>query len=98
MLSSRNIHFAVLGVILGGVFGYIRAFYQVQAAMPPTAASSPASNLPNGHPNVTNDQLLAMFQEALKKNPNDTTLMTKYANFLFDIQKFPEAVEWFQKV
>lgn len=97
MFSSRNIHFAILGVILGATSGYILAFYQVQASMPP-ASRSANSNLPNGHPNVNNEQLLAMFKEALEKNPNDTTLMTKYANFLFDLGKYPEAVEWFQKV
>ena len=99
MLSSRNIHFGVLGIILGAVTGYILAFYQVQASISrATPASSSNPSVPNGHPDVTNDQLVAMFQEALKKNPNDTTLMTKYANFLFNLGKYAEAVEWFQKV
>jgi Flp pilus assembly protein TadD len=97
MFSSRNVHFAILGVILGAVFGYILAFYQVQASMPP-ASRSANSNAPNGHPNVNNEQLLAMFKAALEKNPNDTTLMTRYANFLFDLGKYSESVEWFQKV
>ena len=92
MFSSRNIHFAILGVILGATLGYILAFYQVQASMPV------AANLPKGHPNVNNEQLLAMFKQALEKNPNDPTLLTKYANFLFDLGRYSEAVEWFQKV
>src|SRR5262249_12557153 len=91
MFSSRNIHFAILGIILGATTGYIFAFYQVQRSMP---TSLPA---PQGHPNVNNDQLLAMFKEALAKNPNDTTLMTRYANFLFDLGKFNESVDWFRK-
>src|SRR6184192_2706215 len=98
MFSSRNIHFAILGIILGATSGYILAFYQVQASMGPAVSRSASSNLPSGHPNVNNEQLLAMFKEALEKNPNDTTLMTKYANFLFDLGKYPESVEWFQKV
>ena len=98
MFSSRNIHFAILGIILGGAFGYILAFYQVQVSMGPAVSRSANSNVPNGHPKVTNEQVLAMFKEALAKNPNDTTLMTKYANFLFDLGRFNEAVEWFQKV
>lgn len=93
MFTSRNIHFAVLGIILGATSGYIFAFYQVQSSMPRSA--SPAAQ---GHPDVNNDQLLAMFKEALAKNPNDPTLMTRYANFLFDLGRFNEAVEWFQKV
>jgi tetratricopeptide (TPR) repeat protein len=101
MLSSRNIHFVILGIIIGGALGYIFAFYQVQASMPapaPPSASNSNSNMPNGHPNVSKEQILAMFKEALEKNPNDTTLMTKYANFLFDTGKFSEAVTWFEKV
>src|SRR5689334_25436274 len=98
MFSARNIHFALLGIILGASSGYIFAFYQVQSSMPRALPPSQSSNTPQGHPNVSNDQLLAMFKEALAKNPNDTTLMTRYANFLFDLGKFNESVEWFQKV
>jgi len=105
MFSSRNIHFVILGIILGATSGYIFAFYQVQAAMPPpvppsssNSSSNPNSNVPNGHPNVSNDQILAMFKAALEKNPEDTTLITKYANFLFDTGRFSEAVTWFEKV
>jgi|SRR5579883_3502263 len=100
MFTSRNIHFAILGIIIGAVSGYIFAFYQVQSSMPRTvaAAGAPAGNVPNGHPNVSNDQLLTMFKDALQKNPNDTTLMTRYANFLFDLGRFNEAVGWFEKV
>src|SRR5262245_16944127 len=98
MFSSRNNHFAILGIILGATTGYIFAFYQVQSSMPRTVPAQQGSNMPQGHPNVSNEQLLGMFKEALAKNPNDTTLMTRYANFLFDLGKFNEAVEWFQKV
>jgi tetratricopeptide (TPR) repeat protein len=99
MFSSRNIHFIILGIILGGTLGYIFAFYQVQASMPSSpSASGSNSNVPSGHPNVSNEQILAMFKEALEKNPNDTTLMTKYANFLFNTGKYSEAVGWFEKV
>src|SRR5215470_8886039 len=61
-------------------------------------AAAAGSNLPQGYPNVNNDQLLAMFKEALQKNPNDVTLMTRYANFLFDLGRYNQAVDWFQKV
>jgi tetratricopeptide (TPR) repeat protein len=96
MFTSRNIHYAILGIILGATSGYIFAFYQVQSSMPRALPSS--QNMPQGHPDVNNDQLLAMFKEALAKNPNDPMLMTRYANFLFDLGRFNESVEWFQKV
>src|SRR5262245_50898691 len=98
MLTSRNIHFAILGIILGATSGYILAFYQVQSSMPRSLPAAQEPGGTQGHPNVSNEQLLGMFKEALAKNPNDTTLMTRYANFLFDLGKFNEAVEQFQKV
>jgi Flp pilus assembly protein TadD len=100
MFSSRNIHFAILGIILGASTGYIFAFYQVESSTPRTVptARSQGGNMPQGHPDVSNDQLVTMFKEALDKNPNDTTLITRYANFLFDLGRFNEAVEWFGKV
>jgi tetratricopeptide (TPR) repeat protein len=97
MFSSRNIHFAILGIILGASTGYIFAFYQVQSSIPRTLPSAQESNVPEGHPNVNNEELLTMFKAALAKNPNDTTLITRYANFLFDLGRFNEAVEWFRK-
>src|SRR5438093_13277343 len=90
MFTSRNIHFAILGIILGATSGYIFAFYQVQSSTP---RAVPSTQAPGQHPEVNNDQLLAMFKEALAKNPNDTTLMTRYANFLFDLGRFNESVE-----
>ena len=100
MFSSRNIHFAILGLILGAASGYIFAFYQVQRNAPVEAASSSASSpgVPQNHPQVTNDQMLALFKEAMDKNPNEPELMTRYAGFLFDIKRFQEAVDWYRKV
>src|ERR1041385_5098457 len=99
MFSSRNIHFAILGIILGATSGYVFAFYQVERSMPPPLppAASAGSNAPQGHPDVSPEELLAKVNEELAKNPKNTTLMTAYANFLFDRGRFNEAVEWFQK-
>ena len=97
MFSARNIHFAILGIILGASSGYILAFYQVQSSMPREVPAASNSNVPAGHPDVSRDELLAMFKEALAKNPDNPTLITRYANFLFDLGRFNEAVEWFRK-
>jgi thioredoxin-like negative regulator of GroEL len=97
MFSSRNIHFAILGIILGASTGYIFAFYQVHQSMPRELPSSQSNGMPQGHPEVNEEQLLAMVQDALEKNPKDTTLMIRYASFLFDRQRDAEAVQWLQK-
>ena len=97
MFTSRNIHFAVLGIVLGASSGYVLAFYQVRKSMPPPAISS-VSSPAQEHSEVSNEQLLAMFKEALERNPNDATLMTRYGGFLFQIGRYNEAVSWFEKV
>lgn len=99
MLSSKNIHFAILGIILGATSGYIFAFYQVQSSMPrPTISAGSNPGMPQGHPDVNNEQMLALFKEALEKNPKDPELMTRYANFLFDLERYQESVDFYQKV
>jgi cytochrome c-type biogenesis protein CcmH/NrfG len=97
MFSSRNIHFALLGIILGSASGYIFAFYRVQSTMPVSVPTAQSSGAPQGHPNLSPEEVRRKVEEQLAKNPNDTQVMTLYANFLFDQGKFSEAVEWFQK-
>ncbi|PYS43431.1 MAG: hypothetical protein DMG14_00995 [Acidobacteria bacterium] len=97
MFSSRNIHFAILGIILGATTGYIFAFYQVQSSMPRALPSSQGSNVPQGHPDLAPEEVRRRVDEELAKNPNNTEIITLYANFLFNQGKFNEAVEWFEK-
>src|SRR5205809_4876405 len=97
MFSSRNIHFAILGIILGATFGYILAFYQVQASMGPAVSRSASSNLPNGHPNVTNEQVLAMFKEALRRNRNNPRLITNKPTSFSDLERRRKPADGLQK-
>jgi len=96
MLSARNIHFIILGIILGATSGYIFAFYQVQSTTPPPEIVD--SGVPSGHPNVDNQQIQALFNEAFQKNPNDPKLLARYGNFLFSTDRFSEAIDAYQKV
>jgi cytochrome c-type biogenesis protein CcmH/NrfG len=108
MFSSRNIHFAILGIIVGSAFGYVFAFYQVQARAPlpvsRTSATADESATPGAppvdqeHPEVTNDQMNGLFQQALEKNPNEPELMKRYGNFLYDLGRYDEAVTFYRKV
>jgi len=98
MFSSRNIHFAVLGIILGATSGYIFAFYDIERkimARPPQTLGG--GNTP-GHPDISNEQVLAEFKAQMAKNPNNVELMSRYADFLSDIERFQEAAEAYKKV
>jgi tetratricopeptide (TPR) repeat protein len=97
MFSSRNIHFAILGLILGASTGYIVAFYQAEAAFVPKTTQVSQTGAPPNHPNVTPEQLLDMFKVALERNPNEPELRSRYGNFLFNLGRFQESVESLQK-
>src|SRR5260221_10039281 len=97
MLSSRNIHFAILVIILGATSGYIFAFYQIDKHMPEKTKSLPGA-ADSGHPNVSEVQVLAMFKTQIEKNPNDPELFSRYGDFLSDSGRFQEAVDAYKKV
>jgi Flp pilus assembly protein TadD len=90
MFSSRSLHFAVLGLILGASVGYIVAFYQAQSRTPAT--------LPSNHPPVGSDASAAFDAElaALKseadRNPNDADKLASYAVALFSVGRPAEAI------
>ena len=100
MLSSRNIHFAILGIILGATSGYIFAFYQIEQKIPdqaPPPQAAAQSGQP-GHPDVSNDQVLAMFKKEIAKNPTNVELLSRYGDFLSDVGQFQQSVDAYKKV
>ncbi|HEX4998516.1 MAG TPA: tetratricopeptide repeat protein [Terriglobia bacterium] len=89
MFSSRNIHFAILGIILGATCGYLVAFYQAQsqaqAAMPPN------------HPPVSTDSSLDALKSAVDRNPSDADAAMRYANALFTANRTPDAISYWER-
>jgi len=104
MFTSRNIHFAILGIILGAATGYVVAFYQAAAAAPPTAdphsatATEQQGALPANHPEVNSEQMLQLLKKAAEDSPNQPEVLSRYANELFQIGKMEESAEWYGKV
>jgi tetratricopeptide (TPR) repeat protein len=103
MFSSRNIHFAILGIILGAAIGYVFAFYQATAAAPPappplSAAAGSTSGLPSNHPEVNDEQMLALLQKAAEDSPNQPEVLSRYANELFNVGRMQESADWYAKV
>ena len=98
MFSSRNIHFAVLGLILGATSGYVLAFYGIEQKLMARPPQVLGGGNTQGHPEISNEQVLAEFKAQIAKNPNNVELMSRYGDFLSDIERFQEAVEAYQKV
>jgi Tfp pilus assembly protein PilF len=104
MFTSRNIHFAILGIILGAATGYVAAFYQAAAAAPPaedphtTTAADQQGALPANHPEVNSQQMLDLLKKAAEDSPNQPEVLSRYANELFQLGKMEESAEWYGKV
>jgi Flp pilus assembly protein TadD len=103
MFTSRNIHFAILGIILGATTGYVVAFYQAAAAAPAadphsTAETDPQGALPANHPDVNSQQMLDLLKKAAEDSPNQPEVLSRYANELFQLGRMEESAEWYAKV
>ena len=104
MFTSRNIHFALLGIILGAAIGYVTAFYQAAAAAPPIddhpalASSGEEGALPANHPNVDSGEMLELLKKAAEDSPTQPEVLSRYANELFQLGRMEESAVWYGKV
>ena len=113
MFSSRNIHFAILGIILGATTAYVAAFYQAAAAAPPAEQPAAAASadradrqgqpgsqgaLPANHPEVNDAQMLAALKKAAEDSPTEPKVLSRYANELFQLGRMEESADWYAKV
>jgi cytochrome c-type biogenesis protein CcmH/NrfG len=61
--------------------------------------SAPPSDmgLPQGHPPVNANEIVQFFESAAAQNPMDPEPRLKLANFLYDQQRWAEAVSWYRQ-
>ncbi|MGH9359039.1 MAG: tetratricopeptide repeat protein [Terriglobia bacterium] len=57
-----------------------------------------SSELPKGHPRLSDAEVIQFFKDAAAHNPVDLAPRLKLANFLFDRKRFAEAIPWYQQV
>jgi Flp pilus assembly protein TadD len=101
MLTAKNVHLTLLGIILGSVAAYSFASYRAEVRREAQAEEIAASLSPPGtagHPDVTDAEMVALFEEALERNPNDPELMSRFGSYLFGLERFAEAARWFRRV
>jgi tetratricopeptide (TPR) repeat protein len=101
MLNTKTVHLIVLGLIVGSGAAYVYANHQTSTRRQAEAAATVASTstAPGAeHPNVDEQEMLDLFTQALAVSPNDPELISRYATYLFSIQRYNESVEWFRKL
>src|SRR5215213_3629451 len=103
-MSRENILFAIIGLLLGFIVGFMFASSMSQKAMQPATAGTQA--LPSEHPpvagqNAPNSQ--ATFQQvqaALEKarnEPKNFETQVQAADLYYQIQRFDQAIEYLLK-
>src|SRR5689334_7900082 len=108
-MSRDNLLFAIIGILLGFIAGFLLAgnITQRESAQRATAMSAQGSqNLPANHPPIGSgdqqsgeggQQMLASVQEAMKKareNPNDFDAQVQAADLEYQIQRFDQSIEY----
>ena len=106
-MTRENLLFAIIGILLGFIGGFMMASYINQrdfAARAGTTAAQQGQNLPPNHPPIAGDQqgeggqqMLASVQTAMKQareNPNDFEAQVTAAKLEYQIQRFDQAIEY----
>ena len=107
-MTRDNLLFAIIGLLLGFIMGFLLAgsITQREAALRAGTSQAQASqNLPPNHPPIGSDQtdgqggqqMLASVQAAMKQareNPNDFEAQVTAAKLEYQIQRFDQAVEY----
>ena len=100
MFNARSVHVALLGLILGSATAYVYGTYQSESRRSAEAAQLTESLAAASadHSEVTDEEMLALFDQALAENPNNAELKTRYGNFLFNLRRYGEAVDMYRLV
>jgi tetratricopeptide (TPR) repeat protein len=106
-MSRDNLLFAIIGILLGFIAGFMLAssFSQREAASRAAATTAQQDqNLPPNHPPLGGDQsgeggqqMLAQVQEAMKRareHPEDFEAQVIAAQLQYRIQRFDQAIEY----
>src|SRR5947209_433139 len=106
-MTRENLLFAIIGILLGFIVGFLLANSINQRDFAARLGSTPgqqSQNLPPNHPPVSGDQtgeggqqMLASVQTAMKQareNPNDFEAQVTAAKLEYQIQRFDQAIEY----
>lgn len=93
---------ALIFTAVGFVAGYVYT-KQVGEGNPRTTLQQPAvpgenrGDLPEGHPPVDVAQRWLALEQQAQTQPDDPKTLLELANFLYDIQRWEEAVVWYDR-
>jgi tetratricopeptide (TPR) repeat protein len=106
-ITAAVVFFGV-GFLAGYIYQAQTSFREAQRraagtpAITEEAASSGAGGqmgqrLPEGHPPIDTSAVIKTLEEQAAQNPSDPAPRLKLANYLYDLQQWQRAVDWYQK-
>ena len=105
-MTRENLLFAIIGVLLGFIVGFMFASTMSQRSAPIASNMADNRNLPANHPQVQSgdsknpQQVFAEVQEAISKarnEPNNFEAQMKAAELYYQIQRYDQAIEFLLK-
>lgn len=102
----------IMAIVIGFLAGYIytnqvswnaqrvgatNAGFPAAAGLPPAGPETVSGALPEGHPSVNPEPMIAAMKADVEKEPNSLEKITRLANFLYDNKKYRDAIEWYEK-
>ena len=103
-MTKDNLMFAIIGLLLGFIIGFMMHSILSQREAAPRAPTQQTQGIPPNHPPVGGDQsgeggqqMLASVQTAMKQareNPNDFEAQITAAKLEYQIQRYDQAIEY----
>lgn len=92
---------ALLFVVIGFAGGILYSRYTHNSPLRPTAPPSVAAesqqDLPEGHPPLDVSQRWNTLRQQAEANPRDVQAALELANFLYDIERWQDAIFWYRR-
>ncbi|MDD5543077.1 MAG: tetratricopeptide repeat protein [Acidobacteriia bacterium] len=100
----------VMALVIGFLAGYIytnQVNWNAQRGAPaansadtaglPPASADTSGRLPEGHPQINPEPVIAAMKADAEKDPGNIEKTARLANFLYDSKRYTEAIDWYQK-
>lgn len=89
--------FTAIGFVAGVIYSRETRGGRLLGPQPPAAARTAEAALPEGHPPLDLAERWQALQQQAEDNPRDAQAALALANFLFDIERWNEAVFWYRR-
>jgi tetratricopeptide (TPR) repeat protein len=97
-MKPESIVFALAGVFLGLVAGWLMGSQQpARKAAPAASAAPPAAQEPQARPATLDTAEVARYRAIADRDPSNATPRIQLGNLYFDAEQYTDAIAWYEK-